>query len=160
MIEATKDVCTKIINSLSKIRRSPDWSIKYDSTKVSNKIAKGESLQDYCENDYPEYTSITNWIFSECLKTYLVDPNAVVILFPYEMTVELNEYYEPMAHAICSDQVIDYKSDKYCLVKSVEKSEYIVDGQKKQGDIYYLITDYNFYKLEQITNKLNDIIEI
>ena len=43
----------KIVNTLSKIRRSPDWSIRYDLKEVPAKIKDGERLNDYCEYKYP-----------------------------------------------------------------------------------------------------------
>jgi len=62
----TREPCFKVISSLNKIVRSDDWKIDYSQ---SEKIKQeGESLEDYCEHNYPNFGSITNWLYTYGLK--------------------------------------------------------------------------------------------
>ena len=56
----TESTINKVIMSLNKIRKSSDWNIRYDTSKVSPKINEDETLQHYCEYNYPFYSSVTN----------------------------------------------------------------------------------------------------
>ena len=74
-VPITKNPISKVITSLQKIRRSKDWSIDYGTT-VPASVRMGEGLEDYCEKNYPGFTSLTNWAFSELIGEYLLDANA------------------------------------------------------------------------------------
>jgi len=56
----TKRPVSKIITSLGKIRRSPDWSIQYNQDSVPSAVPQQETLEEYCEKKYPVHKSITN----------------------------------------------------------------------------------------------------
>jgi len=147
--QVTKDSFDKIINSLSKIRRSSDWSIKYTSDKSGI-----NELREYCETNFPIYSSITNWCFSELLKKYLIDPNSVCVISPLDFTFEDNELVEPIAHIYSSINVLDFVPESYCVIKDIEKSTYTISEtkQQKEGSIYLLITEDFYYKIEQVSD--------
>src|SRR5262245_24995356 len=67
-VPKTKNPISKVVSSLSKIRRSPDWSIKYDPSNIPARIVPEERPEEYTEKNYPEHDSVTNWIFSHLLK--------------------------------------------------------------------------------------------
>ena len=90
----TKPTFSRVVNSLSKIRRSSDWSIIYPKDDFS-KIREGYTLEDYCERKYPYFTSVTNWIFSVWLKQYLIDSNGVVLVLPLTTNIDETDYLEP-----------------------------------------------------------------
>jgi hypothetical protein len=69
----SKETYSSVENSLSKIRRSTDWSIKYDDSEVPARIPNGESLEDYCEGNYPRYTSIKTYGFNASGDLTLLD---------------------------------------------------------------------------------------
>src|SRR6185503_3119774 len=58
----TKPSFSKIFSTLQKIRRSSDWSIRYEGDFP--KIRDGETLEEYCEHMYPGFYSLTNWVFT------------------------------------------------------------------------------------------------
>ncbi len=62
----------KVHNSLLKIRKAPDWSIKWDMEDQPKGIPEEESFHDYMEEDYPYYSSFTNWFFSVAFKVDLL----------------------------------------------------------------------------------------
>ena len=101
----TMEPLSSIIRSLSKIRRSSDWTIKYDRNRVSPSIADDETLEQYCEYNFPMHTSVTNWAFSILLKNLLIDPNAVILVSPRNTDVAPNEYLEPYPVIYNSNQV-------------------------------------------------------
>lgn len=153
-VPRTKNPISKVLSSLSKIRRSSDWMIKYDPKSFSPKIVEEERLDKYCEENYPEHKSITNWVFSHLLKNYCIDANAVVMVIPNNIGAEkTNEYYKPVAMVFNSDQVLYYEDGaKFAVIKSWEKSDLIKDDGTtvyQQGDVFYYVTDQDYSKYEQ-----------
>jgi hypothetical protein len=155
----TKAPVSRVISSLSKIRRSPDWSIKFDITEI-RAIAENESLENYLLENYPkDQISFTNWMFGIGLKEYLLDSNAVVLVKPLVWDIAQNEYYKPYPFIFNSPQVLDYESDMYAVLLSDEKCSYnVVDekgnilGKKTDGDIIITVDDMNidtYYQTDQ-----------
>lgn len=154
-VPKTKNPIYKVINSLEKIRRSSDWVIDYNKNDLPV-VRNNESLSDYCEVNYPVHSSVTNWMFAEGLKQYLLDANGVVAVFPENTDVQSSEYLKPVAKFFESKHVLDFEEGKYCVLLSYDKSELRTpSGQRStiQGDIYYIITDTQFTKYEQINRK-------
>lgn len=156
-VPKTKNPISKVIASLGKIRRSQDWNIQYDTNAVPTTIKEGETLQDYCELNYPTHTSVTNWAFDELLKAYLMDPNGIVAIIPEEIPEDNNEYLRPVAKFFDSDQIVGYMEGDYIVLLSRDKSTYRTkqDGQlvNTEGNIYYILTENEYVKYEQINAK-------
>lgn len=153
-VPKTKNPIGKVISSLTKIRRSPDWSITYDKNTFPAAIIDGETLQDYCEKKYPGSTSLTNWVFSVLLKNQLVDANAVIAVFPLNIdAAQNNEYYKPMAMVFNSDKVCYFEEGaEYAILESYERSSltpYDPDKNLTPGFVYYAITTTEYMKWEQ-----------
>lgn len=147
----TKAVCSRIISSLNKIRRSPDWVVKFDSH--NNSILESESPEQYINYNFPFFSSITNWIFSVLLKNYLIDSNAVCLVQPMEQPEE-GKYLKPFPIIFNSDRVIDFKEGEYCVLESQEKSHF-KDGRHTNynGKIIYIVTDLQIAKYVQVDTK-------
>ncbi len=151
-VAITKFVFAKIVNCLSKIRKSQDWSIKYDPKKVPSSLKQGESLKDYCEFNYPTFKSVTNWTFNVLLKNYLMDPNAICLVMPQETVVAENGYLKPIAMVFNSDRVLDYVEDDYAVIHSTDKATYEYKNQKfHDGDVYYIVSRTEIQRWEQIS---------
>lgn len=146
----TKPVFSKVITSLNKIRRSCDWSIKFDVTKQSKKIIEGEGLSDYCETKFPYFNNITTWAFGVLLRAYLTDPNALVCVYPIKEDYIENSYVRPFPTIFYSTQVIEYIDGDYAVVKSTDKVQYGDVNSKTWGDVYYVITTQTIQRYEQI----------
>lgn len=154
-VPKTKNPISKVINSLEKIRRSQDWNIQYDKEKIQSRIAKGETLEDYCEFNYPTHTSVTNWAFSELLRQYLLDANGFVAVVIEEMTTS-NTYLKPVAKFFESKQVIDFVENEYIILLSEDTSTYSTPAGKityTDGSIYYVITNEFILRYEQTTSQ-------
>lgn len=131
----TKEVTSAVLRSLSKIKRSDDWSVRYSDEIKFSQIAEGETLEDYCEWNFPfHYDSVTNWAFAILLKNLLIDPNAVCLIMPLNEPVEANEYRNPYPIIYNSNQVYEYKYDEYAVLLSVEKTD-------KNGKIFLFVDD-------------------
>lgn len=122
-VPITKPVFSKVMNSLQKIRKSPDWSISF-SNELPPAIIPDESPEAYLMRRFPRNGSITNWMFSVAMKQYLIDANAVVLTLPTRFEVAENEYYEPYPMIFESEYVIDYKEGQYYLLKEDDEDEY------------------------------------
>ncbi len=156
-VPKTKNPICKVIASLGKIRRSQDWNIQYNPEATPKTVAEGETLQDYCEAQYPVHTSVTNWIFDELLKEYLMDPNGIIAVIPEHTDVKSNEYIKPVAKFFRSEQIVSYVENDYIVLRSNDKSVYRKkeNGQvvQTEGDIYYILTENEFAKYEQINSR-------
>lgn len=151
-VPITKEPIGKVLSSLSKIRRSPDWMVRYDEKSVPAAVIKGESLEDYCEKAYPGHTSVTNWIFSVLLKTVATDANAVIAVYPLNWDAATrNEYYKPVAVVFNSDQVYYFEEGAdYAVLKSSERSSKVsADTDGSIAQVFYYFSTTEFAKYEQ-----------
>jgi hypothetical protein len=146
----TKLPLSKVINCYSKIRRSPDWMIKFPTDKVSAKIAEDETLEEYCSEQLPGFTSITNWAFDILLPQNLIDANAVIAVIPIK-EITATEYAMPTPILFNSDQVMFYsEKDKYCILESKIIVNYQdANNHFQSGKRFYYIDDNEIAIYEQ-----------
>lgn len=147
----TKPTFTKILSSLQKIRRSADWSIKYSGE--FGKIAEEETLENYCEYNFPGFTSVTNWIFTVMLRKYLIDPNAVVFVSPGETNIPENEYTKPVAHVYDSCHVIDFEQDDFAVLVNPLGAVYYVRDKPNRGKRYWFATTKSIEVWDQVNTR-------
>lgn len=145
----TTSALSKVLVELGKIRRSSDWCIKFNNN-VEAKIRKGESLQNYTESDFPVFDSMTNWVFDELLKMYLIDPNSLCIVLPINFEKPNTDYYKPVPEVIPAENVIAFLDTEYCLVKSTECGTYTLNKElKHDAEIYYYIDKKIIFQLQR-----------
>lgn len=147
----TKPVLNKVFNSLSKIRRSRDWSIQYPQTNTP-RIPEDETLYAYCEEQYPYFTSITNWAFQVLLREYLIDPNAVLLVLPIEIPSDETQIIRPYGMVMNSEWVIDYRHDDYVVIENPLGCTFVENGQTKTGRSFYCATTLDFYIYNQVSS--------
>lgn len=158
-VPITKSDFTKVYQSLMKIRKSQDWSIKFPQNNPL--IKEDESLEDYLMEYFPKYTSLTNWYFQLGLRNQLIDTNAKVFIKPISFEVEDNEYIKPYPLIFNSDDVIDYETDKYYVFKSKEKIMFVEQGQTYyNGQRYYVVTDTSIQIFDQVSNDKKYILSL
>lgn len=154
-VPKTKPTFSRIVNSLSKIRRSPDWSIKYPNNKDQfAKIREGETLEDYCEKNFPYFQSVTNWLFSVCLKPYLTDPNGVVMVWPLETEIEPTDFLKPYPIIFDCCDVVEFVAEERAILNDPAGCYYSVrKGNKsfeERGRSYFVVDTMSILKYEQI----------
>lgn len=152
-VPKTKATCTRITNSLSKMRRSPDWMVRFQPAPPI--IPPKETPEIYINEEFPYFGSLTNWIFSLCLKNYLMDANAVCIVVPLNEP-ELNDTQLIDAFPLIfnSDQVIDYVEGQFTVLRSHETCSYIQEGKTfYDGKIIIVLTDTQYVKYQQVNGE-------
>lgn len=127
----TQNPIEKVLGLLEKIRRSPDWMIRFDE-KVPAIINEDETLQEYLNENYPVYQKFETWIFEEALKTAALDANAVIVIIPKELNFDSTKYVEPYAQIFNSKQVLEYVADDYVVVKSDDLSNLLTPLEQQQ----------------------------
>jgi hypothetical protein len=146
----TKPIIGKVLSELNKIRRSSDWTVKYDDAKVPAKIIAEETMKRYCEENYPFFNSVTNWVFKVLLPGYCKDANSVIAVMPMDQEIITNEYIKPFGYLYGSDCIIDYKQNDYAVIKSTDKVIYTsTTGTQSFGDVYYIFTTMYVQKWQQ-----------
>ncbi len=153
-VPKTKNPIGKVITSLSKIRRSADWNIKYDPKTFPASILEEENPEKYNEVNYPGHQSVTNWVFSHLLKNYCIDANAVVMVIPNNFdAARRNEYFKPVATIFNSDQVLYFEDGaSFAILKSTDRSDLVKDDGTtvyQQGSVYYFVTTKDVSRIEQ-----------
>jgi hypothetical protein len=152
-VSITKEAIGKVINSLSKIRRSQDWNIQH-SKDVPKQINNYETLEYYCENNYPAFTSLTNWAFSELLTRSLIDANSICAVVLKSLPKDATEYIKPEVEIFGSNQILSYVPGEYYVLQSADVATY-TSGNNRQydGKIYYIITDSLIARYEERAGK-------
>ena len=149
-VRKTKGTIDKIFNCLCKIRKSPDWNIKYDTEYYQSKPALSEfNLKEYCEELLPRHQSVTNWVFNYLLKVQMYDANAVILIAPMEVPQDESQYLQPIPIVFESCHVYDF-SDKLFVGLSTEKSTYLSGKiQMTDGKVFWVATPTEVYKFSQ-----------
>lgn len=154
-VPVTKPTISKVFSSLQKIRRSSDWSIKYENQEEFTKINETETLEQYCEFNFPYFTSFTNWVFTIQLRKQLIGPNAVVFVFPLETDVKENEYLRPFPVIFSSKDVIYHVQEDYIVLNNPMGAIYYSSGKPIQGKSFYIVTTQQVLKYDQVDGRMN-----
>lgn len=153
-VPVTQPYFDKIENTLQKIRRSSDWSIKYPDASF-DKIVEGEKMIDYVEHNYPVFESVTNWAFSLLLRNYLIDANALLMVAPLYIPEAENEFVKPVVTIFNSCDVIDFVDGDYAvMINKVGSSLWKSAGVP--GKSFYIVTTEWVWKYEQSGPKTTD----
>lgn len=124
-IPVTKETMTNVITSLSKIRRSSDWSVKFDKQKAPANIPEAETLEAYTMMHFPYYKSFEAWVFSVLLKSYLIDANALVVIVPINAEIKQGEYLKPYPLIYHADEVVEFIPEELAIIKK-EKTVIVI----------------------------------
>lgn len=157
----TKAPCSKVITSLQKIQKSPDWHVVQSQNEYPL-IKEGEDIYSYLYKNFPYFESIEKYTNDVFLRQYLMDAGAICVVMPMNL-IDLknidNEYYKPIPLIINSEYVFEFINDKYFIWDSDTECKYNNGKELKDGFIYYAITDTHFYQYNQIDDDGNFKIE-
>lgn len=145
----------KVLNALGKIRRAEDWEIKYPKD-LKGSTADGESLQDYCEENYPFFDSLENWFFTLGFKHLISDPNSVVAIYPLPKNDpnDDTEYLRPYTNIFPSCDVMVFIDNYFAAILLEEKSAVKVGGEiRMEGNIFMFFDKNNVETWEQVGEK-------
>jgi hypothetical protein len=153
-VPKTQPTFERILASLGAIRRSADWSIKYPELGTFTLIREGETLEDYCENDFPYFGSITNWIFSVALKRYLTDSNGVVLIMPLQNEIMETDFLQPYPVLFDCCDVLKYDHGENALLNNPLGCIYVTKrGAMERGKSYYYVDAFAIVTYNQVDSK-------
>jgi hypothetical protein len=137
----TKSSGKRIINVLSKIQKSSNYSIKFEDQA---NISEEETLEAYTMENYPVFGSLTEWAFNMALKQDLSDPNALVVVMPIRFPDNDTEFLKPFTFIYRSDQVIDYGFNYYTIL--LDEKNIVKDVPL---NIYLFVTEKGIFRAIQ-----------
>jgi len=141
------EVFDRVLNALNKIQRADGYYLKYPPNTFP-KIAKNEDLESYLTYHFTQSKSIMNWAFQVGLKQYIIDANAVCIVWS-EAAALPTEYRKPLPYIINTDKII-YHYEGNSIVYREEESE----------NILYSIDKFSWSKWKRKkNNKGYDLVE-
>ena len=157
----TKAPCSKVVTSLQKIQKSPDWHV-VKSTNQYPLIKEGEDLYSYLYLNLPSFQSIEKYTTDVYLRQYLTDAGAISVVLPInllDLTNQDNEYYRPLPLIINSEYIFEFIPEKLFIWDSDTECVYNTGKELRKGFIYYALTDTHFYQYNQIDEDGNYKIE-
>ena len=156
----TKQPCFKVLNSLKKIVKSGDWKIDY--SKADNpSIVGDDTLQKYCEKDYPMFKSLENWAYSLATKQLISDPNGLYYVEPMNWDIQNGEKYEPIARFVKTPDVFAFKQDEFTLFKSQHVNTVRdTSGELRDLPIYIMITPTTFAYVKEVNVERDLVLEV
>lgn len=156
----TRTPCHKVTNSLSKIVKCADWKIDYSACEVPSFLPKEDTLEQYCEHNYPKDNSIENWTYKSLVRWLLIDPNALCVVMPMNWDVEPGELLKPYSFIIESKDIYDYREGEIAVWLSASECTYSDDaGKECTGKIIMAVTPEAFYECKQNGADSFEIIE-
>lgn len=149
----TKQPCFKVLNSLKKIVKSPDWKIDFSHSQTLPKFSEEDQLEDYTSDDLPFAKSVENWFYNMGLKEILTDPNGLIYTIPVSYDVKDNtEPRKPYPYFVASEKIYDFVDGEYVVFESNKTYEYLaLDGITKIKDfVIIVITTEAIYEIKRI----------
>jgi hypothetical protein len=148
----TKTPCDKVINSLKKMAKAPDFKIDYKESYLSSRISEEETLQEYCEENLPIYRNVMNWFLNSGMKQNITDPNGVIVVLPVSFSVAENEFLKPIPYYIATENVLYYEEGEGVLYKSDKVYQYRSNGRLYTENVVVFI---NKSEVTEITKEAN-----
>jgi len=163
----TEHPISKVLTSLTKIRRSPDYKVDYSKTEAPAFL--DETLQKYLEQEYPVYDNIDAWLFDEAMQNALIDANAVVIMMPESFEIMENELVKPIPYICNCDDVLYYEEGDFVIACSDREIEVVEDGAKREYEIhilstrneiieYYVTHEKKVVEINRFTHNLDELL--
>lgn len=141
----TKPVCKKALAITHKIFDSNLHSIRFDESNP-----KAKKLKDYSLENYPRFNSVVNYLANFVLKKMIGDPNAVLLVQPFNYSIPGFEAAQPIVSCYSSKDVHLVTPEYYLLFDS--KSE---EGKQKIWHYTY-VEKSGIFKLALIVEPMND----
>lgn len=147
----TKTPCFKVVNSVKKGLKAPDWKIDWNEVKEFPRIKEGETLKDYMMHNFPIYGSIENWLYTYALKRILSEPNGIFVIRANN-TIDKSEYVKPYIEFASAENIL-YESDTAIMYRTKRKHEFVEKDIKYSDFIVSLIDDTYIYDIKKTSNK-------
>jgi hypothetical protein len=136
----TRQAFNRVVQSLSKIRRSPDWMIKYDPQARHARIKPSDTLEQYCEFNFPNHGSLTHWVFASWLPAVSMDANSLLLIMPTRLPSHESQYVQPIPVIYHADQVLEYTPGELAILRADTPHTVTQHGATYHYDQYYVVT--------------------
>jgi len=135
------EVFDRVLNSLSKIHRSDGYFMKFPDDSQFTKIAETERLKPYLETKFTASRSLQAWAFQVALKQYVIDANAVCVVWADEVE-DPTDFREVKPYIINSNRIV-YHYEGNSIVYMDERS---VEKKRGMRDVFYSIDKQRWCK--------------
>lgn len=142
----------RIVNVLSKIQQSSNFSIKFPE---QTNVPEEETLLTYTTQNYPQFGSLTEWAFNVALKSDLIDANSLVVVKPLMIPDDNVTFLKPFTFIYRSDQVLDYGHNYYTIL--LDEKNFVKDVHL---NIWEIITDTEIFRIVQTRPENLGAVEI
>lgn len=151
-VPVTKRGSDEVLKQSKKIPRANGWGVIFPKEQ-SRLIKDGYGLRQYIEQDFPKWDSLNNFVFGFLLKQNFRDPNGVIAVINREIfnnePLSISGYTSPYPYFFGCEEVIDFKEDKYAVIRFKDKIKY---GDNKEGYRFMFIDTDSLV----ISNQIND----
>lgn len=138
-----------------------NWSIDYQKDKYQAKY-DGDTMQDYVEGEITPVGSLENYMKMMVTQLKAVDANGVIVIKPKDVKfietdqgteVDNGQLFDPVPVYYCIEKKVAFENNKYCLIKTDEKSNVTyANSTKAKGHVFEFYDDTNIWKIVQVGN--------
>lgn len=148
----TKSHGKRIVNVLSKIQQSSNYSIKFPEQKS---ISEADNLQMYTEENYPYFGSLVEWAFGVAMQQNLLDANSLVVVMPLVIPDDNISYLKPFTFIYRSDQVLDSGLNFHTIL--LDEKNVVNDVEL---NVWLIVTDSQIIKVTQTSPSNLGVLEL
>lgn len=148
----TKTPISKVVNTLRKIEKANDFRVDWSKSEVPASLSKENSLEVYCEEKFPGYGSVQNYVFSYLLREVIArDPNLLIGIRPDdEYQAAANELTKPYIYIFNIEMQVYFKDGDIAIIRCDEKHYYNdVNGTAREGNKFQVWTKNEIWEVKQ-----------
>lgn len=152
----TKTPISKVINTLRKIEKANDFRVDWSKSEVPASLSKENTLEAYCEEQFPAYGSVQNYVFQYLLREVIArDPNLLIGIRPEdEYGTEATDLPKPYIYVYNIEKQVYFKDGELAIIRCDEKHYYNdSDGRQREGNKYKVWTKDAIWEVKQDDKK-------
>ena len=151
----TKTPISKVVNTLRKIEKANDFRVDWSKSEMPSSLGEQNSLEVYCEKEFPGYGSIQNYVFGYLLREVIArDPNLLIGIKPDdEDETPANELPKPYVFIYNVESQVYFKEGEIAIIKCDEKYYYNTEGGQREGNKYKVWTKNEIWEVYQDDKK-------
>ena len=133
----------RVTEVLDYVRQADDFDVSYPSQTTDGAT---DSLESYLtDSRFTKDGDAVSWFFKHIRKSYVGDPNAVLVVLPVEQPMADTERAKPVPLLIDSEQVYQFRNNEFAVLESPERTWINgVAGLTKTGRVF-LFVDHDSY---------------
>jgi len=166
--QTTIQVFKDMVDTYGRAYHENNWSIQF-TTDADQYLNTNKTLQQYIDQDFPEYGSLDNFVFTFLPPLKMMDAMGVVAVMPYdipviekdgEQIIDPDQLVEPFTKFYHTTRVLAY-APEYCVIESEELSPVDYNGKEVyDGLVFYIFDEEWIYKAIQVGKKVDYTFEL